>query len=252
MAKPAGRSQPAKLTRAEKKAARAEKRDSRRQTWQNVRQAFTITRQNDPRLIPYLIIAGVATAAVLYFVVSIFAGPFIPIPVALLGALVVVMLIFSRRAQTSMFAQAEGTPGAAAWVLQNNLRGDWHATPTIAGTSQLDAVHRLVGRPGVVLVGEGAPHRVRGLIAQEKKKIARVAGDTPIYDVIVGTDEGEVSLRKLNGYLLKLPRNLSREQVAALEKRMQALGGGKPPLPQGPMPTGAKMRNVQRTVRRRT
>jgi len=252
MAKPAGRSQPAKLTRAEKKAARAEKRDSRRQTWQNVRQAFTITRQNDPRLIPYLIIAGVATAAVLYFVVSIFAGPFIPIPVALLGALVVVMLIFSRRAQTSMFAQAEGTPGAAAWVLQNNLRGDWHATPTIAGTSQLDAVHRLVGRPGVVLVGEGAPHRVRGLIAQEKKKIARVAGDTPIYDVIVGTDEGEVSLRKLNGYLFKLPRNLSREQVAALEKRMQALGGGKPPLPQGPMPTGAKMRNVQRTVRRRT
>lgn len=252
MAKPAGRSQPAKLTRAEKKAARAEKRDSRRQTWQNVRQAFTITRQNDPRLIPYLIIAGVATAAVLYFVVSIFAGPFIPIPVALLGALVVVMLIFSRRAQTSMFAQAEGTPGAAAWVLQNNLRGDWHATPTIAGTSQLDAVHRLVGRPGVVLVGEGAPHRVRGLIAQEKKKIARVAGDTPIYDVIVGTDEGEVSLRKLNGYLFKLPRNLSREQVAALEKRMQALGGGKPPLPQGPMPTGAKVRNMQRTVRRRT
>jgi uncharacterized protein DUF4191 len=252
MAKPAGRSQPAKLTRAEKKAARAEKRATRRQTWQNVRQAFTITRQNDPRLIPYLIIAGVLTAAVLYFVVALFAGPFIPIPVALLGALVVVMLIFSRRAQKSMFTQAEGTPGAAAWVLQNNLRGDWHATPTIAGTSQLDAVHRLVGRPGVVLVGEGAPHRVRGLIAQEKKKIARVAGDTPIYDVIVGTDEGQVSLRKLNGYLFKLPRNLSREQVAALEKRMQALGGGKPPLPQGPMPTGAKMRNVQRTVRRRT
>jgi hypothetical protein len=252
MAKPAGRSQPAKLTRAEKKAARAEKRATRRQTWQNVRQAFTITRQNDPRLIPYLIIAGVATAAVLYFVVSIFAGPFIPIPVAVLGAVVVVMLIFSRRAQTSMFAQAEGTPGAAAWVLQNNLRGDWHATPTIAGTSQLDAVHRLVGRPGVVLVGEGAPHRVRGLIAQEKKKIARVAGDTPIYDVMVGTDEGEVSLRKLNGYLFKLPRNLSREQVAALEKRLQALGGGKFPLPQGPMPTSAKMRNVQRTVRRRT
>jgi len=252
MAKPAGRSQPAKLTRAEKKAARAEKRATRRQTWQNVRQAFTITRQNDSRLIPYLIIAGVLTAAILYFVLSLFFGPFIPIPVALLGAFVVVMLIFSRRAQKSMFTQAEGTPGAAAWVLQNNLRGDWHATPTIAGTSQLDAVHRLVGRPGVVLVGEGAPHRVRGLIAQEKKKIARVAGDTPIYDVIVGTDEGQVSLRKLNGYLFKLPRNLSREQVAALEKRMQALGGGKPPLPQGPMPTGAKMRNVQRTVRRRT
>lgn len=252
MAKPAGPSKPVKLTRAEKSAARAEKRANRRQTWQNVRQAFTLTRQNDPRLIPYLVLSGVVTAAVLYFVISLFFGPFIPIPVALLGAFVVMMLIFSRRAQTSMYSQAEGTPGAAAWVLQNNLRGDWHTTPAVAGTSQLDAVHRLVGRPGVVLVGEGAPHRVRGLIAQEKKKVARVAGDTPIYDVIVGTDEGEVSLRRLNGYLFKLPRNLSREQVSALDKRLQALGGGKAPLPQGPMPTGAKMRNVQRTVRRRT
>jgi len=252
MAKPAGPSKPVKLTRAEKKAARATKRASRRQTWSNVRQAFTLTRQNDSRLIPYLIIAGVLTAAVLYFVISLFAGPFIPIPVAVLGAVVAVMFIFSRRAQTSMFSQAEGTPGAAAWVLQNNLRGDWRSTPAIAGNSQLDAVHRLVGRPGVVLVGEGAPHRVRGLIAQEKRKIARVAGDTPIYDVIVGTDEGEVSLRKLNGYLFKLPRNLDKGQVSALEKRLQALGGGKPPLPQGPMPAGAKMRNVQRTARRRS
>jgi len=252
MAKPAGSTKPVKLTRAEKKAARTTKRASRRQTWSNVRQAFTLTRQNDSRLIPYLIIAGVLTAAVLYFVISLFAGPFIPIPIAVLGAVVVVMLIFSRRAQTSMFSQAEGTPGAAAWVLQNNLRGDWRSTPAIAGNSQLDAVHRLVGRPGVVLVGEGAPHRVRGLIAQEKRKIARVAGDTPIYDVIVGTDEGEVSLRKLNGYLFKLPRNLDKAQVSALEKRLQALGGGKPPLPQGPMPAGAKMRNVQRTARRRS
>jgi hypothetical protein len=252
MAKPAGPGKPAKLTRAEKKAARAEKRAGRRETWRNVRQAFTLTRRNDPRLIPYLIIAGVLTAAVVYFVVSLFAGPYLPIPIAVLAGAVVALLVFSRRAQTSMYSQAEGTPGAAAWVLQNNLRGDWHATPTVAGTSQLDAVHRLVGRPGVVLVGEGAPHRVRGLIAQEKKRVARVAGDTPIYDVIVGTDDGEVSLRRLNNYLFKLPRNLSREQVSALDKRLQALGGGKPPLPGGPMPTGAKIRNVQRTVRRRS
>ncbi len=252
MAKPAGPSKPAKLSRAEKKEARAQKRANRRQTWQNVRQAFTLTRQNDARLIPYLIISGVLTAAVVYVLLMLVLGPFIPIPFAVIAGVVVAMFIFSRRAQTSMFAQAEGTPGAAVWVLQNNLRGEWHTTPTIAGTTQLDAVHRLVGRPGVVLVGEGAPHRVRGLIAQEKRKIARLAGDTPIYDVIVGNGEGEVPLRKLNSHLFKLPRNLSKEQVSALDKRLQALGGGKPPLPQGPMPTNAKMRNVQRTVRRRS
>ena len=252
MAKPAGPGKPVKLTRAEKKAARAAKRASRRETWRNVRQAFTLTRQNDPRLIPYLIISGVLTAAVVYFVVSIFAGPYLPIPVAVLAGGVVALFVFSRRAQTSMYTQAEGTPGAAAWVLQNNLRGDWHATPGVAGTSQLDAVHRLVGRPGVVLVGEGAPHRVRGLIAQEKKRVARVAGDTPIYDVLIGDGEGQVPVRKMNRYLIKLPRNLTQAQVTTLEKRMAALGGTKAaPLPKGPMPKQARMSGMERTLRRR-
>jgi hypothetical protein len=125
-------------------------------------------------------------------------------------------------------------------------------TAGIAGTASMDAVHRLVGRPGVVLVGEGAPHRVRGLIAQEKKKISRIAGDTPIYDITVGTGEGDVRLGKLQRTLLKLPSNLSKGEVSALEKRLAALGGARMPLPKGPMPQGAKMRNVQRTVRRRS
>ncbi|MGI8760014.1 MAG: DUF4191 domain-containing protein [Jatrophihabitantaceae bacterium] len=247
-------SKPAKLTRADKRAVRAAKKQSRRETWTNLRQAFTLTRQNDPRFVPYLVLFSVLGAAVVYVLVLLFTGSAIlPIPFAVLAALVAVMLVFSRRAQRSMFTQAESQPGAAGWMLQQQLKGDWRLSQAVAGTTQLDAVHRLVGRPGVVLVGEGAPHRVRGLIAQEKKKIARVAGDTPIYDVMVGTEDGEVRLAKLSRYLLKLPANLSKEQVGALDKRLSALtGGGRMPLPQGPMPQGAKMRNVQRTVRRRS
>jgi hypothetical protein len=180
-------------------------------------------------------------------------SPIVPVPFAVLLAFVVAMLVFSRRAQRSMFAQAEGQAGAAGWLLRQQLRGDWRLTEAVAGTTQLDAVHRLVGRPGVVLVGEGAAHRVRGLIAQEKKRTARVVGDTPIYDITIGTGEGDVRLGKLNRYLLKLPANLSKEQVGALEKRLSALGGSRAiGLPKGPMPQGAKLRNVQRTVRRRT
>ena len=79
-----------------------------------------------------------------------------------------------------------------------------------------------------------------------------MVGDTPIYDIVVGTGEGDIRLSKLNRYLLKLPANLSKDEVAALEKRLSALGGMRAPLPQGPMPQGAKMRNVQRAVRRRS
>ena len=253
MAKSAAAAKPGKPTREDKRAARAAKKASRRQTWSNMRQAFTLTRQEDPRFLPYLILPSLLAAGVVYGVIFATTGsPYLGIPFAVFAMLIVGMLIFSRRAQTSMYAKAEGQPGAAGWLLQNQLKGDWRLTQAIAGTASLDTVHRLVGRPGIILVGEGAPHRVRGLIAQEKKKIARVAGDTPIYDITVGTGEGDVRLGKLNRYLLKLPSNLSRGEVAALDKRLAALGGSRMPLPQGPIPQGAKMRNVQRTVRRRS
>lgn len=253
MAKPARAAKPAKLTRAEKKTARAAKKQSRRDTWRSMRQAFTMTRKQDAKFLPYLILFSVLAAAILYLVVLwVTDSPLFPIPFAVFGFLIVGMLVFSRRAQTSMYTQAEGQPGAAGWLLQQQLKGDWRLTQGIAGTASLDAVHRLVGRPGIVLVGEGAQHRVRGLIAQEKKKISRVAGDTPIYDITVGTGEGDIRLGKLNRYLLKLPSNLSKQEVSALDKRLAALGGSRMPIPQGPMPPGAKMRNVQRAVRRRS
>jgi hypothetical protein len=243
-----------KLSRADKKALRTAKRAQRRETFRNIRQAFTLTRQSDPRFLPVMIMWAVLVAAVAFVIVFLITGsPILPIPFAVISGAVTAMFVFSRRAQRSMFAQAEGQVGAAGWMLKQQLRGDWRLTEAVAGTTQLDAVHRLVGRPGVVLVGEGAPHRVRGLIAQEKKRTARVVGDTPIYDITIGTGEGDVRLAKLNRYLLKLPANLSKDQVGALEKRLAALGGSRQlGLPKGPMPQGAKMRNIQRTVRRRS
>jgi hypothetical protein len=253
MAKSAGASQSAKPTRAEKKMARTAKKQSRRETWRSMRQAFSLTRKQDPKFLPYLILFGVLAAAVRYLIVLLVTDSAVyGIPFAVFGFLIVGMLVFSRRAQAAMYGQAEGQPGAAGWLMQQQLKGDWRLTQGIAGTTSLDVVHRVVGRPGIVLVGEGAQHRVRGLMAQEKKKISRVAGDTPIYDVIVGTGEGELRLGKLNRYLLKLPNNLSKQEVSALDKRLAALGGARMPVPQGPMPAGAKMRNVQRTVRRRS
>jgi hypothetical protein len=242
---------PAKLTKAEKNQQRKARRQRRRETFGQMRQAFTMTRQSDSRLLPYLVITAVAVLAVVYVLVLLLTGSlWLPIVPAVLFAGIAAMFVFSRRAQSSAYRQAEGQPGAAAYVL-GQLRGDWRKTDAVAGTTQLDAVHRLLGRPGVVLVGEGAPHRVKPLLAQEKRKVSRLAGETPIYDVVVGNGDGEVPLGKLNAHLMKLPRNLSKEQVTALDRRLAALGAQRMPLPQGPVPGGMKMRNVQRTVRRR-
>jgi hypothetical protein len=236
----------------EKKAKRAEKRAQRKQTWSNLQQAFVLTRKVDKRLVPYMVGAFVLVAAAAYLITwAITSSVIFGIPLALAAGILAALLIFSRRAQRSMFTQAEGQPGAAGWMLSQRLRGDWRLTQAVAGNAQLDAVHRLVGRPGIVLVGEGSPVRVRGLIAAEKRNLSRIAGETPIYDFIVGNGEDEVPLQKLNGKLLRLPSNLSKAEVSALETRLGALGGsGRMPLPQGPMPAGAKTRNVQRAARR--
>src|SRR5690349_7596777 len=101
----------AKPSRADRKTARAAKRQSRRDTWRNLRQAFTLTRQSDPRFVPYLTISVALVAAAVYVIALLISGsPYLPIPLAVIAAVIAAMLVFSRRAQRSMFSQAEGQP----------------------------------------------------------------------------------------------------------------------------------------------
>lgn len=215
-----------------------------------IKQAYSLTRKNDPRLPWVMLIAFVATAAVVELVGILLDSPWIFLPIAVLFGALAALVVFGRRAQGSAYRQVEGQPGAAAWVLEG-MRGDWQVSSGVAGTTQLDSVHRVLGRPGVILVGEGSPSRVRPLLAQEKKRLARIAGDAPIYDVLVGDEEGQVPLRKLSAHVMKLPRNLDGGQLNALRKRVAALGGSRLPVPGGPLPGGRQMTVSQRQVRRR-
>ena len=53
--------------------------------------------------------------------------------------------------------------------------------------------------------------------------------------------EPSTELRRLQREMVKLPRNLSRKDIGAIESRMRALGGTNVPLPKGPMPKSAKI-----------
>ncbi|WP_395311095.1 DUF4191 domain-containing protein [Mycobacterium sp. AMU20-3851] len=240
-----------KAAKAEAKAARkAASKQRRSQLWQ----AFQIQRKEDKRLLPYMVGAFVVIVGA-SVALGIFAGGFttyLMIPLGVILGALVAFIIFGRRAQKSVYKKADGQTGAAAWAL-DNLRGKWRVTPGVAATGHFDAVHRVIGRPGVLLVGEGAPSRVKPLLAQEKKRVARLVGDVPIYDIVVGNGEGEVPLAKLERHLNKLPANISVKQIDSLESRLVALGSkvGPAAMPKGPMPNGAKMRGVQRTVRRK-
>jgi hypothetical protein len=232
-----------------KRAKRAEAKTRRRQNFSQIFEAFKMQRREDKALVPLMLGAFLGSIAVVFGLGWIFGLQWFALPLGIaIGALGAVT-IFGRRVQNSVYSKADGQPGAAGWAL-DNMRGQWRVTPGVAGTTHLDAVHRVIGRPGIILVAEGAPHRVKGLLAQEKKRIARVAGSTPIYDVIVGNDEGQVPLKKLQRHLMKLPRNIDRNAMESMEARLAALGTRAAAMPKGPLPTGARMRSMQRMARR--
>ena len=231
-----------------KKARKAESKAKRTQLFQ----AFNMQRKEDKALIPLMLAMLLGVTGVI-FVAGLFIGmEWLLLPVGIALGLLGAVILFGRRVQKNVYGKAEGQPGAAGWAL-DNMRGRWRVTSGVAATTQGDFVHRVLGRPGVVLVAEGSPHRVKSLLGQEKKRVARVVGETPIYDFIVGNDENQVPLAKLQQKIMRLPNNLKPAQIDALEKRMSALAtrSAGAQMPKGPMPQGAKMRSVQRAMRRR-
>ncbi|MBE2999040.1 DUF4191 domain-containing protein [Nocardiopsis sp. HNM0947] len=198
-----------------------------------------IVRQQSPRTIPLAIAVGLVILAV-FVGIGIWTGSWILWPLTGLPlAILVGFIMFTRAAQRVQYQMLDGRMGAGMVILQN-MRGNWAVEPGVTANKQMDVVHRVVGRPGVVLVGEGDPGRLRQLIAGEKKRVARVAHDTPIYDVKVGNGEEQVPVSKLQKTLVKLPRNLDKAGTAELNYRLKALPS-QTQMPKGPMPKGAKL-----------
>jgi hypothetical protein len=239
-------------SKEEKKAAKQAAKAARRERFSQIWQAFQMQRKEDKLLLPLMIGAVVVTALVLFGIGLLIGQEWFLLPTGVLLGVLLAVIIFGRRVQKNVYAKAAGQPGAAGWAL-DNMRGQWRVTQAVAGTTQLDAVHRVIGRPGVILVAEGVPHRTKGLVAQEKKRVSRIVGQVPIYEVLVGDEEGQVPLSKLQRHVTKLPRNIDKNQMGVVEKRLAALANrGGPAMPKGPMPRNAQqMKGMQRTARRR-
>ena len=204
-----------------------------------IRMVAGIIRQSNPRALPLVALAGVGVLAV-FVIVGLFTGLLgLLIPLGLLLGLTVAMVLFGRYAQSAQYKAVEGQPGAAAAIMQS-MRGGWTVTPAVSANRSMDVVHRAVGKPGVVLVGEGSPNRLPSLLAAEKKRVSRVAFDVPIYDLQVGDEEGQIPIRKLQRKLARLPRNLKGPAVADLNYRLKALPQSLQ-APKGPIPRTGRM-----------
>jgi uncharacterized protein DUF4191 len=212
-----------------------------------MRQAYTITKRSDRNiglilLLWFLLVGGALAIGGLFYFGRGPLGIGFAVVFGLLSGLLAVLIVFGRRAEKAAYQQVEGQPGAAAGALQMLKRG-WDVKPAIAFTKNQDVVHRVVGRPGIILVGEGNAGRVRGLLGAERKKHVRIGGDEiPVLEVVVGNESGEVKLTKLNRHIQKLPKAIKPADQTALMNKLKALDAMRPaaPMPRGPMPTSMK------------
>ena len=160
-------------------------------------------------------------------------------------------MVLSIRAKRAAYKSIEGKPGAAGAALSSLRRGWYFEQQPVAAEagragdlSSTAMVFRATGRPGVVLVAEGPAVRATRLAEAERKKISRIAGATvPVTVVRVGESGGkdEVSVRKVASKIQRLKPVLTKAEVIAVNKRLKAMGGLRPPLPAGVDPNRVRM-----------
>jgi len=207
--------------------------------FQTFRDAYSVTKSVKP-----WIGAGIFGVFAVIWAVGISIGiaighpiylAFVALPVAALAA----MFFFTRIASSAAYVSIEGQIGAGASVLMA-IRKGWTTTPAVAVTRNQDMVHRSVGRAGIVLTGEGT-QAVRAMLQDERKKAERFAPGVPVTEIYVGDGAGQISLRKLQKHLAKLPKKLSAHQMREVRARFKAIGGMSMPIPKGPMPKGIRV-----------
>ncbi len=215
-------------------------------TRQKLVQTYRMTRKTDRWIGWLLLVTFLVAGAIGFTVFMLLPGTgTIELILGIVGGLMfgtlATMFLFGRRAEKAGYAQMDGEPGAAAAALRMLRRG-WKTDPAIGFTRQQDIVHRVVGPPGIVLVGEGNPNRLRQLMTSERKKHERVASEVPIHEVYSGNGDGQVPLPQLVKHVRKLGRDLKPAEMTDVLNRLKALDAQRSiaPIPKGPVPTSMK------------
>lgn len=217
-----------------------------------MRRIYTVSRETDPSIGWWMLLTALVIVIVLLIVGLLLHQPVLfaifSLPFALMGA----MLVMSRRAERAAYKSIEGKSGATGAAL-GALRKGWYydkepvAAEAPRGRNARDLasaamIFRAIGRPGVVLIAEGPKGSAVRLAESERKKVARVTGGSvPVTILRIGEGEDAVPVRKLARRITKLKPRLTKAEVSAVNKRLKALGGLKPPVPAGMDPSRARM-----------
>ena len=214
-----------------------------------IRQGYRAIRQLDPNVGWFMLLAALVVLLVVMLIGWAVGRPWWALFFALPLMMIAALLVLNKRANSAMYNALDGKPGAAGAALTSIQRGWYTSQEPVAAdvqNRQLDftnaaVVFRALGRPGVVLVGEGPKPRVYKLLEAERKKVARVAPGVPVHLIVVGEDDGDVPVRKLVRTVTRKKPVLTKEEMAVVNKRLKSLPGIRDAVPAGIDPTKVRM-----------
>lgn len=241
------RSQAAKDLEAKQKAhARAErerkKNSDNPQDWNQLRQlqwAWKETHKHDPQL-PLITAACIFGPTIVLTVVGLLVKPwYLWLVTGILAGITLALWVFTRRQKRAAYVKYEGEAGSAELALKMLDQKKWTSTPAIAGTRQLDCIHRALGPGGLLLIADGDPGRLKPVVATEVKRHEQVAYGVKATVIQVGDGPHQVPLRKLADHIKKLPPTLDATKITEITKRLKAMDAmrARLPIPKGPIPT---------------
>jgi hypothetical protein len=214
-----------------------------KQLWQVLRMTVRMDRASLWLMIAAFIVP-IVVGFVLAFTVSAdnIIGMVLSIITGIMVGLLLFLIVLGRRAERVAYRQISGQPGAVGAVLKSSLRRAWQASEMpISVTKSQDAVYRAVGKPGVVLIGEGPQSRTRRMLEEERRNVARIVPNVPIHLLFVGPDPESVRLERLPSTLNRLKKTISKAEVFAVSNRLASLSKSSSlPIPKGIDPLKAR------------
>lgn len=214
-----------------------------------IRSLYTFTKAEFswlPWVLAAVVVVGIGIGVVVGFLIppaaiwSVILWGVTGLLFGLLGA----MIVLTRLSTRAMYIKLDGMPGAAGHVLSTSLGRSWVASEMPVGVNPKtqDAVYRVIGRGGVVIVGEGARGRLTRLVNDEKMKVQRVASGVPINVLYIGHGDGDIPISKLSATIKSFPKKVDRTTMAAVVKRVDSVSQSVTslPIPKGIDPMRAR------------
>ncbi|NCV35820.1 MAG: DUF4191 family protein, partial [Actinobacteria bacterium] len=167
-------------------------------------QVYKLTAKNDPTsvwiallgfllatggglLVGFLLGGGEAWSLTIWTISGVVSG------------ILIAMILMSKRAERNAYQQIEGQAGAVGAVLDTQIKRSWRASsvPVSVNPKSREAIYRMIGPAGVVLIAEGSSARVHQMLQDETRKVNRAAPGVKVHQLKVATDDTGVRLYEL-------------------------------------------------------